>query len=77
MGVQPSALLGQVKLSRQSGFTAGATVFGTPARPMRDTLRELGALAQLPGLLKTLRQQSKELTSLRERLEALEGDRVG
>lgn len=69
------------RVGGQSGVTkdvpAGATVFGTPARPMRDTLRELGALAQLPGLLKTLRQQSKELTSLRERLEALEGNRDG
>ena len=44
---------------------------------MRDTLRELGALAQLPGLLKTIKHQSKELTSLRERLEALERDRAG
>jgi UDP-3-O-[3-hydroxymyristoyl] glucosamine N-acyltransferase len=64
------------RVGGQSGVTKsvppGATVFGTPARPMKDTLRELGALAQLPALLKQIKRQDRELASLRERVEALE-----
>ena len=67
------------RVGGQSGVTKdvppGATVFGTPARPMKDTLRELGALAQLPALLKQIRSQTRELASLRQRIEALEGNR--
>lgn len=68
------------RVGGQSGVTkdvsAGATVFGTPARPMKDTLRELAALSQLPALLKQIRSQTQELARLRERLEALEKDRA-
>jgi UDP-3-O-[3-hydroxymyristoyl] glucosamine N-acyltransferase len=64
------------RIGGQSGVTkdvpAGATLFGTPARPTKDTLREFAALAQLPGLLKKINLQTKELITLRERLEALE-----
>jgi UDP-3-O-[3-hydroxymyristoyl] glucosamine N-acyltransferase len=64
------------RVGGQSGVTkdvpAGATVFGTPARPMKDTLRELGALAQLPALLKQIKGQQREVARLTERLEALE-----
>jgi UDP-3-O-[3-hydroxymyristoyl] glucosamine N-acyltransferase len=64
------------RVGGQSGVTKdvppGATVFGTPARPMKDTLRELGALAQLPGLLKQIKSQQRELARLTERLEVLE-----
>jgi UDP-3-O-[3-hydroxymyristoyl] glucosamine N-acyltransferase len=67
------------RIGGQSGVTKdvppGATVFGTPARPLKDTLRELGALAQLPALLKQIRGQNQELARLRERLEALEQTR--
>ena len=67
------------RIGGQSGVTkdvpAGATVFGTPARPMKDTLRELAALSQLPALLKQVRSQEQELARLRARLEALEQDR--
>jgi UDP-3-O-[3-hydroxymyristoyl] glucosamine N-acyltransferase len=67
------------RIGGQSGVTkdvpAGATVFGTPARPMKDTLRELAALSQLPALLKQIRSQTQELASLRERLDALEQNR--
>ncbi|MCF7992208.1 MAG: UDP-3-O-(3-hydroxymyristoyl)glucosamine N-acyltransferase [Thiohalocapsa sp.] len=65
------------RVGGQSGVTkdvpAGATVFGTPARAMRDTLRELAALAQLPTLLKDVKRQSREIEALRERLARLEG----
>ena len=64
------------RIGGQSGVTKdvppGATVFGTPARPMKDTLRELGALAQLPALLKQIKSQNRELAELRERVAALE-----
>ncbi len=66
------------RVGGQSGVTkdvpAGAAVFGTPARPIKDTLRELAALAQLPGLLKQIRHQEQELALLRARLDALEQD---
>jgi len=71
----------RARIGGQSGVTkdvpAGATLFGTPARPMKDTLREIAALAQLPALIRKINQQTKELTILRERLEALERDRSG
>ncbi len=64
------------RIGGQSGVTKdvppGAAVFGTPARPMKNTLRELAALAQLPGLLKQLKEQRKEMDDLRRRLKALE-----
>jgi UDP-3-O-[3-hydroxymyristoyl] glucosamine N-acyltransferase len=70
----------EARIGGQSGVTkdvpAGAAVFGTPARPMKDTLRELAALAQLPGLLKQIKQQTQELALLRERLDTLEQHRL-
>lgn len=69
------------RIGGQSGVTKdvrpGTTVFGTPARPMKDTLRELGALAQLPTLLKQIKSQNRELAGLRERVAALEQERLG
>ena len=65
------------RIGGQSGVTkdvpAGATVFGTPARDMRNTLRELAALAQLPELLRQVRRQERELAALRKRLDDTEG----
>ncbi|WP_295388870.1 UDP-3-O-(3-hydroxymyristoyl)glucosamine N-acyltransferase [uncultured Thiodictyon sp.] len=64
------------RLGGQSGVTKdvppGAAMFGTPARPVKDTLRELAALAQLPGLLKAFKRQQQELDALRERCAELE-----
>jgi len=67
------------RVGGQSGVTKdvppGATIFGTPARPMKDTMRELAALSQLPALLKQVKSQTKELARLHERLEALAQNR--
>lgn len=64
------------RIGGQSGVTkdvpAGSSVFGTPARPLKDALRELAALGQLPDLLKQIKRQEQELQSLRERVAALE-----
>ena len=68
------------RVGGQSGVTkdvpAGAAVFGTPARPMKDTLREMAALALLPRLLKQFKRQEQELTALRTRLDTLEQERT-
>lgn len=64
------------RIGGQSGVTkdvpGGAVVFGTPARPMKDTLRELASLGQLPGLLKQFKHQQREIEALRQRLDDLE-----
>jgi UDP-3-O-[3-hydroxymyristoyl] glucosamine N-acyltransferase len=64
------------RIGGQSGVTkdvpAGAAVFGTPARAIKDTLRELAALSQLPQLLSRFKRQSRELAELRERVGKLE-----
>ena len=68
------------RIGGQSGVTkdvpAGASLFGTPARPLKDGLRALAALGQLPGLLKKLDRQAKDLAALRERFETLERDQL-
>ena len=65
------------RIGGQSGVTKdvpdGAAVFGTPARPLKDTLRELASLSQLPMLLKQFKRQQQELDALRQRLDDLEG----
>ncbi len=65
------------RIGGQAGVTkdvpAGATVFGTPARPMKQTLRELAALAQLPALIKAVKGWRAELAELKQRLSELEG----
>lgn len=64
------------RVGGQSGVTkdipAGSAVFGTPARPLADTLRELAALAKLPATLKRLRQQEQQIADLSRRLAAVE-----
>lgn len=64
------------RIGGQAGVTkdvpAGARVFGTPARPMKQTLRELAALAQLPALTKAFKDWRTELVELKQRLTDLE-----
>lgn len=50
----------------------GSKVWGTPARPIKQVFREQAAVGKLPDLLKTVKQQQKELDELRERLARLE-----
>lgn len=63
------------RVGGQSGVTKdvspGATVFGTPARPIKDTMRELASLSQLPALRRQIKGQAHELAELRGRLEEL------
>jgi len=47
-------------------------VFGTPARPVRQALRENAALARLPDLLKQVKQQQELIERLEARLAKLE-----
>jgi len=64
------------RIGGQSGVTAdvaaGAALFGTPARPLKQAFREQSALARLPGLLKTVRRQDATIEALAQRLSALE-----
>lgn len=53
--------------------TAGQKVWGTPARPMTQVMREQAALGKLPELLRAFRRQEKELAQLRDRIASLEG----
>lgn len=64
------------QIGGQSGVTkdvpAGARLFGTPARPLKQTLREQAALAQLPDLLKQVKAQQQQIEQLTARLAQLE-----
>jgi UDP-3-O-[3-hydroxymyristoyl] glucosamine N-acyltransferase len=64
------------QIGGRSGVTGdlepGAKVWGTPARPMAQVLRERAALARLPELLRAFRRQEKELDELRDRIARLE-----
>jgi UDP-3-O-[3-hydroxymyristoyl] glucosamine N-acyltransferase len=52
---------------------AGAAVFGTPARPVKQALRESAALIRLPALLKQVERQQQAIDRLERRLAALDG----
>jgi UDP-3-O-[3-hydroxymyristoyl] glucosamine N-acyltransferase len=46
---------------------AGEPVWGTPARPLREHLRQLAALSRLPGLLNEINDFRKRMAALKER----------
>jgi UDP-3-O-[3-hydroxymyristoyl] glucosamine N-acyltransferase len=52
---------------------AGAAVFGTPARPVKQSLRESAALIRLPALLKQVERQQQTIDRLERRLAQAEG----
>lgn len=64
------------RIGGQSGVTKhvapGESVFGTPARPLKQTLRELAALTQLPAMMRAVKGWRAELVDLKQRLAALE-----
>jgi UDP-3-O-[3-hydroxymyristoyl] glucosamine N-acyltransferase len=47
---------------------AGVAVFGTPARPVKQALRESAALIRLPALLKQVERQQQTIDRLERRL---------
>jgi UDP-3-O-[3-hydroxymyristoyl] glucosamine N-acyltransferase len=47
---------------------AGEAVFGTPARPVKQALRESAALIRLPALLKQVERQQRTIDLLERRL---------
>lgn len=53
---------------------AGVAVFGTPARPVKQALRESAALIRLPALLKQVERQQQTIDRLERRLADLSGD---
>jgi UDP-3-O-[3-hydroxymyristoyl] glucosamine N-acyltransferase len=67
-----------VQIGAQAGVIGdvgpGEKVWGTPARPMAQTKRELVALARLPELLRRVRRQERELQALRDRIALLADD---
>ncbi|EGV17558.1 UDP-3-O-(3-hydroxymyristoyl)glucosamine N-acyltransferase [Thiocapsa marina] len=52
---------------------AGVAVFGTPARPVKQALRESAALVRLPALLKQVERQQQAIDRLERRLADLGG----
>lgn len=52
---------------------AGVAVFGTPARPVKQALRESAALIRLPALLKQVERQQQTIDRLERRLADLDG----
>lgn len=65
------------RIGGQSGVVkdvpAQAAIFGTPARPLKQALRESAALSRLPPLLKQVERQQQTIDRLERRLAALEG----
>lgn len=68
------------RIGAQAGVTSniqpGATIWGTPSRPMGRVLKELAALGKLPELLRQFRNQSREMAILNDRLAVLEHNRA-
>ncbi|MCG6897597.1 MAG: UDP-3-O-(3-hydroxymyristoyl)glucosamine N-acyltransferase [Thiocapsa sp.] len=51
---------------------AMAAMFGTPARPLKQALRESAALTRLPGALRQMERQQQTIDQLEARLASLE-----
>ncbi|AFL74162.1 UDP-3-O-(3-hydroxymyristoyl)glucosamine N-acyltransferase [Thiocystis violascens] len=66
------------RIGGQSGVVKdvppGAAVFGTPARGLKQSLRENAALARLPDLLKQVKRQQEMLERLEARLARFESE---
>ena len=68
-----------VMVAPQSGIPSrkeirsGEIVFGTPARPIQKTKRQLAALGQLPELLKEVSRLRKAVGELQARLQGSDG----
>ena len=66
------------RIGGQSGVVKdvppGAAVFGTPARALKQALREHAALARLPDLLKQIQRQQERLEWLEARLARFESE---
>jgi UDP-3-O-[3-hydroxymyristoyl] glucosamine N-acyltransferase len=64
------------RIGGQSGVIkdvpANAAMFGTPAHPLKQALRESAALTRLPSLLKQIERQQQTIDQLEKRLEWLE-----
>ena len=64
-----------VQVGAQSGLmrdaAAGEIVFGSPAIPIRQKLREMASVTKLPDALKRLSAMEKQLSALERRLEAM------
>ncbi|UHD18587.1 UDP-3-O-(3-hydroxymyristoyl)glucosamine N-acyltransferase [Thiocapsa bogorovii] len=52
---------------------AGVAVFGTPARPVKQALRESAALTRLPALLKQVERQQQTIARVERQLADLNG----
>lgn len=64
------------RIGGQSGVikdvAAKEAVFGTPARPLKQALRESAALTRLPTLLKQVERQQQTIDNLEKRLAIIE-----
>jgi UDP-3-O-[3-hydroxymyristoyl] glucosamine N-acyltransferase len=64
------------RIGGQSGVIkdvpANAAMFGTPAHPLKQALRESAALTRLPSLLKQIERQQQTIDQLEKRLAQLE-----
>jgi len=52
--------------------TANTRVWGIPARSLDKTRKQLATMARLPGLVRRLNEQGRELQELKRRLAELE-----
>ncbi len=77
VGIADHVTIGDgVQIGGQGGVNTdiepGEKVWGSPAKPMAREMREIAAVGKLPELLRSFRQQQRELDALRDRIAALE-----